>query len=799
MATVIVQTDTVVQIYSSAIRGSGIGSLSRYVDVPHPGTNNQIEGFHWDFRNWPDDKELEAVAFAPSIWDPSKDFILKEEFQSGIGDNNDLLLLSVDKAEAQNKEFWIPRIYHGYFYVQDEEWYLYSDDYQSQLFNTNQTYSGLQYINLKYDLKPTIPVEVRRFKYSQLDGQYTIDMRLRKKVAFSGKKVGGIEQPTVTSEDVIILSNIDTSKEEFVVSREFGPKPRIILNKNYTDAVGGPLTLTMSGTVATGSLDSLEVIGIGDGTATEYHTTYSPIDPSGVTQLYTWNTGSDIVQWTRIGNLTNFTAGNSKEFKLDNSLGIITFGNYDFTTGSGLTPTPGLKIGMTYGKGLQVDYEPIDSRDYLLATTADVNPLHNATEKGFIKLSTEVLDASSISLDIDLPEQAGTGAFLIDAGNTTGELIATVLDSSGEPLDGVEVFFEVTAPVVGSFANGQRVTSSITDTEGQARAFYVPPVSVDALGKATTNVTYDAGSNTTTVIINGLSAPDTVSGVFLYKIMKEDYVLGVPEASKNQYYADFFTDENIIGTTANVTYEENRRNTNGMLKPNTYPPGDINTGAKIVLFGIDNTVIDSHRGAQYPGTVYAPIMPTEATNIGTDTAPVMRLVYAGNIPAPSGSTDFKSYFTVGEAATRVRAYIINKKNSKKIYSQTLSIAIQIPKAANGVLLANSLNDIQADMFNRVKNINEFDDSMITATYPTLSGEWLGDRYPSTEPYVDWFRRTRKGDSEVLGLRGYTFSGTLPARIPFGFKLKDSGITVASLLDSVTFLDINDVLPSGNLE
>lgn len=799
MAIVIIQTDSIIQVYSSSIKGSGIGSLSKYVDKPHPGTNKEIEGFQWDFRNWPDDKELEAISYAPSIWDPSKDFIPSEEFQSGIGDNNDLLLLSIDKSEAQNKEVWIPRVQHGYFYVEDQEWYLFSDDFQAQSFNKNQTYSGLQYVNLKYDLKPAIPIQVKRYKYNSLTGEYGIDLNLRKKVDFSGKKVSGIEQTTITTQGIVILSNIDTTKEEFIVSDRFGLRPRILLNKDYSANVGGAMTLTVSGTVATGSLDNLEVVGIGDGTATEFHTEYSPIDPSGVIQLFTWSSTNSISQWTRINNTASFTNGASKEFKLDENLGIISFGTYESSTGAGLVPQAGTKIAITYPKGLQVEYEPKDSRDYILANTADVNPLHNATEKGFIKLSTEIADAGSISLSVDLPVQFGTGAFLIDAGNTTGEVIATVYDSEGEVLEGAQVFFELLDPIVGNFTNGDDTTSSISNTNGEATAFYAPPVSIDALGKATTNVSYDGGTNTTTISIDGLSPPDTVSGVFLYKVMKNDDVLGMAESAEATHYANFFTDENIIGTTANQSYETNRRITNSLLTPKLYSNGDITTGAKIILFSIDNAVIDSHRGAQYPGTVYAPIMPISVQNTGSNQNPQMKLIYAGNIPAPDGATDFKSYFTVGESTTLARAYIINKKNNKKIYSNTVTFSIQIPKAANGVLIANTLADIQADMFNRVRNINEFSDAQILATQAGLNDQWLTDRFPSGETYVSWFRRTRRGDSEQLGLLDYTFSGTVPARIPFGFKLKDSGITVASLLDSVTFLDINDILPSGYFE
>lgn len=797
MATVIYKTDTIIQVYSSAINGSGVGSLSRYTEIPNPGTNKFIEGFLWDFRNWPDDKELEAVSFAPSIWDPSKDFIAGEEFQSGIGDNNDLLLLSVDKTEAQNKEFWIPRVHHGYLYIEDKEWYLFSDDYQAQSFNKNQTYSGLQYIDLKYDPKPGIPIQVKRYKYDFATGQYDIDLNLRKKINFTGIKVDDVEQSTVTDEDIVILSNINTSKEEFIVSNHFGEPPRVLLNKNYSSVVGGPLTLSVSGVVTSGSLATLEVIGVGDNSSSEFHSKYSPIDASGVVELYTWFDDTQVTKWTRIDGLAEFNSGSIKQYKLDNSLGIFSFGTFEFTSsGNGLIPTAGMKIGVTYSKGLQVEYEPIDSRDYVLATTADVNPLHNATEKGFIKLATELIDAATIELSAELSVQAGTGAFLIDTGNATGEIVATVKDSGGDIIEGIEVFFEIVDPIVGSFTNGGFLTSSISNTNGEASAFYAPPVSVDSLGQVTTDVVYDSGMNRTTITINGITAPDTTSGVFLFKVMKQDTILGMPDTGVDAFYSSFFTDESIIGTTATTDYEDDRRITNDLLRPTLYPSTDISTGAKIILFGIDNQAINPHTGDQVPSLVYAPIVPIRASNIGSSEAPSTELVYSGLIPPPSAVTDFKSYFTVSEAATTIRAYIVSKKSLKKIYSNSITLSIQIPENANGVLIADTLADIELGLFNRVKNISELTSSEILSTSGLLRSEWLTDKFPSGETFFSWLTRTKRGDSELLELRDYTFSGDLPARIPFGFKLKDSGITVASLLDSITFLDINDVLPSG---
>ncbi len=45
----------------------------------------------------------------------------------------------------------------------------------------------------------------------------------------------------------------------------------------------------------------------------------------------------------------------------------------------------------------------------------------------------------------------------------------------------------------------------------------------------------------------------------------------------------------------------------------------------------------------------------------------------------------------------------------------------------------------------------------------------------------------------------TFSGISPGMVPIGFRLKDDSIDKASLLDQLTFYDLNDPLPEETYE
>jgi hypothetical protein len=109
---------------------------------------------------------LKSLECAPSIFDPSEAFLSSGDWQSGIGSNEDLTLSRINKIRTNDVETWIPKILHGSFYDYNEGHYLFSDDYIVQQFYTNQTVSGLQYVDLTHRLKPGIPIQVRRYYFN---------------------------------------------------------------------------------------------------------------------------------------------------------------------------------------------------------------------------------------------------------------------------------------------------------------------------------------------------------------------------------------------------------------------------------------------------------------------------------------------------------------------------------------------------------------------------------------------------------------------------------------------------------
>jgi hypothetical protein len=78
----------------------------------------------------------------------------------------------------------------------------------------------------------------------------------------------------------------------------------------------------------------------------------------------------------------------------------------------------------------------------------------------------------------------------------------------------------------------------------------------------------------------------------------------------------------------------------------------------------------------------------------------------------------------------------------------------------------------------------------------LSAEYYEDEL--NEDYITWFKRTQRGASSIIALSGVTPSG-VPAEIPLGFRIRSAGITMAAMLDAITYIDPNDNVVSGYYE
>lgn len=779
----IFDTDAILHVINSA-KNTKVGFESVYTSTSHPGTNQVIKGWEWDKRTWSPEEELDSLSYISTQWDVSISGLSETYYQSGYGDNKDLLLLNISEMQLSGLNLWTPSIHRGYFYTYDQEHYLYGDSYLTEYFTVNNTISGMSYVDLTHAPNGNTPIFVRSYKFNQEKGRYDTNLNARKKVEFT---TSGIEP-------------------EFKIDSNYSP-PRVWLNNTYSTVVGQSATI-----------NSLEKLGISNGEANqEFRLAYSPIDTTQDVEIWSWSNPASGVQWTIVSGINDLTAGSNYEVYVDYDHGIIQFGDYDTTTTSGESgniPLEGYSIGAYYTNSPSIEYEPVNSVIYHHAYESNLNPIESSTSNGFIQIDTSILDPASVLLTSTLPQ---VNPYYINLGNNVGTLKATVRDKSNNVIDGIEVTFEIVGYKVGGLAGVNTESTAVTNSVGIATTLFHAPTTINDIGVAVSNseISYDSGD--TVISVEGLDSPESVSGVFIYKIHETDLVLGMDETDLSTYYTDYLTEEDIIsGVQATESFEQTYRTSNNLLKPTTYSTGDITSlGKKTILLTTQaNGTMNPKTGLE-DSTTFIPLLPDSFTNIGTSLLPSTELRYGLTLPG-IGTSGTKGYFIVGDITTILQAYVMHPRTGSKIKSNQLELKVTIPNESNGTYYADTLNDITNGLLTKTTNVFDISDLSIinTSGVNELAEAYYDERLVSgvtpDETYVEWFRRTRAGDTVglnelAISLSDTTLSGLniieaqTPSNnitIPLGFRVKSTGITVASILDQVTYIDPNDHLVSG---
>lgn len=771
MATITLDTDTLIHVIQT-VPTKLVGSNSPFSTKPHPGTNEKIEGWKWDERPWPTQDDIEHSAIVPTLWDPDLSSIPESWFQSGIGDGNDLLMVDTQEYYPSGLPInWAPVLNHGHYYTHDQGWYLYSDQYQSEYTVSGLTVSGQQYNDLKYFPRAIVPVTVRQYHFDRAKAKYTVELDFRSRTTFT---TSGTEP-------------------EFKLDFDYTP-PRLFLSSGYSLEVCSPLGLTSSGTASAADVQQLEYLGVSNGEANqEFNTLFSPIDDTQGIQVWTYSNPTVPSAWTIISGYNEFTLS-GQQVIVDRQLGTVTFGSYDTTlgTGLGLIPPAGHVVAAYYTKTVEILYEPSDiARDFIVASTANINPITTGKNVGFVQVTTKQADEpASVTLSAEL-DFTQPNIYDIEIGNNSGILRALVRAKDGTPIEGISVTFELQEPAVGSFSGDSLTTTAITNGDGIASAFYKPPAIVGDAGAVTNDVTV-SGSQTI-MNVPGLGLPTNVSGVYTYNVLREDFVLGIHQDELDDYYTDFFSIEHIDDDTALQSWEENYRGNNLLTEPTTYTTTDLRTGAKRILL-TTREIMHPHTGA-VPVSGLAPLHPISATSIGTSEEPETQLLFNAILDEPSNPTSpTKSYMVVGDVRTPVFAWVQRRASGQKIYSNTIILRSTLSDQMNGTFYADTLSDIPSGLLLTTTDTATLSDAWILTKSGELNNEYYLDKL-SGEDFFTWFKRTQKGASNVLGLAAVTPSGA-PAEIPIGFRLKSAGITVASVLDAVTYIGPNDLVASG---
>lgn len=752
MTAVIYELDTMVTVYERTDRATAIGYRSKYETEPHPNTGNTIQGFQWDYTKWPTGHEDDSVFVAPSLWDPSR-LGLQSLHQSGVGDQLDLFVSTTDLQHIDGKAQWKPEVNHGYYYIEDDEYYLYSDS----ALTAYPTYSGLvesggNYVQLEYECKPGVPVLARGWVWNSSEGDYRVDRKFYKVVDFTGLYEDEGNLVTRVG-DEFFWDNVNTSEREFTFVYS-GETPVVYFNQQVSEQVGEFFVddpVSGLSYLTTSNLKQLEEVGIHDGTDDlELRLQYSPVDPEMQVQIITDFAGSTISGFDVVDSLTEGTVG---QVVIDRDLGIIKFG----TATKGGIPVAGSNIRAAYYKTLSLEYEPDNTTDTVKFSKADLNPIRRYKGEGFVHLKRDPTDIGSITLSAILPEISEDYFGPLYLGNNFCRVQADVLSTKGEPIEGIEVGFEI---VSGTGLFGTDLSASAyTNAAGEAQTLFNAPRTIDELGDASTAVTTVSGESSLTV--SGYQPSSLTDSLYLFQVAREDDILGIPFDELLSHYEDYLTSGEFTGPSFQwslgdatnygwiggsyaslVRWEIVHRLANNLLVPTTYEPGDLVTGKKTVIAVWDSDAVNPHTGS---AGAYMPLQPESFTYDSNGTV----LQFDTELPEITASGLVKSYFVVGPAKAEIRAWAINSRTGQIITSNTIEILIDINTSAKGLYEIDAINSVPSGLLTNPEYWDtlefELDEVEVTAT----------------------------------GL------------VPLGWKIRSSGITLASALDGVTFLDINE--------
>jgi hypothetical protein len=786
---------------------TAIGTLSVYTGKEHPETGNKIEGWKWDKRVWADDATESWDTYVPGNWDASTSGILTAYFQSGIGSGQDLELLDICYIPSSGIReniygTWMPEINHGYYYNYSEQGYLHSDDseviypsYSGLLTGVSSTFNTVDLLSYH---KASIPITAESYYWNEDDGEYEVDVAWRKRPFFTGTTDSeGNENSTYSVlSDVTYWDNIDPTEKEFVVLYSgvtVAGVPTVAFNQQCVSAVG-------SADAGGVSFSGLEIIGTSTGAeGQEFHLGYSPIDstmpitvlsfatiPSGTisagtlalgTGGYGMNGGgllpsgiieggylaTDVYEWLPRDDGTTFSGYN---VNVDYDLGLLHFSS-DSSLAS--IPPAGHYIGVSYYKTVRVEYEPDQGNESILGVEANLNPIYRRSGRGFVYLSNAIDDPASITLRADLPVISTNVFGPLDIGNNYAPVIATVLDSRGNPLEDQSVTIYITSePSIGSFGSLGTSTDTVTDEDGEATVYYNPPRTISDIGEEVeaanhlvdNSPSYSGVTQATTLVVEDLLVDGEIEDIFLFQNYVDDPIMGLLDttldhgnldAQLDAYYLSYLQEHQIYGptgllnlTTLNYylsgsTWEASHRFLKGLLAPTIFQ-SDTGAGRRVLTAIPDSEALDPHT---FQSNAWAPMQPIDIVQSGT----AYRLVYdtsTYSIPVPSGSLtvgangNLHSYFVVSPTTVTIQASTYSPRLNQTLYSNTVEIKLTVPSYMNGLWILDEINDI---------HISEIS-SLLSAV--VASGQ----------------------------------------KVPLGFRFRSSNLALAGALDGVTFLDVN---------
>lgn len=668
---------------------------------PYVGMENLKEvpnGWLYDIKRWGSPFDLKLPTL-PRLGNPSSQGISESEyFKSGVGsvDLNDLIIDKILETNLNKKTLWAPVINPGFYFRHKTQFYCYSDKSVVEYINRTNNINNRNYIELTSIPDLSSPILAASFRRDTETKYVDYRDKFSQRYSFSGTYNSSYEeQETVSDLGRIYWENVDFTKKEFIVDQTIDGLTRLWFNRDYNKTIG-----IVPGSVS--DLSFCENIGISNGSGHEvlfgeditlftqvYALKYFPVLRDSSFHLYVSN-GTSFTEWTLVDNFWDLTEDSEEKYFVDKDLGFVVFASISPAN----LPGQGNILYVSYDLTLRIEYEEkVELDKKIVARSANVNPITQSVNQGFVCLSHETLEPASITLSINKPVISGTSNPVLYGPITVGSdyavLKANVKSVSGINLPNIQVFFTLEPPDVGSL-NGNSISTSITNSEGNAFTNYQPPNNSDSLGFYTTfardctNPLY-SGYREVVVFTDQTSLIGEEDSIYTYLIYKDDVILGYKTISD---YLDSLTPPSWVVDSETTELWKNEMTLKYDLRDFVEPtsPNQVINGRKVVLYqinGSDN--VDAYAINPVTGELGAvvpvrPILAEQITDLGDGTDGMIRLIYPANsIPNVGSTQTVGGIWIVSSKSVRFQAYCWSGYYNSYIYSNIINAKVSLPE------------------------------------------------------------------------------------------------------------------------
>jgi len=658
-------------------------SMKPYVGFEHP--TDTPDGWRYDIKRWcsPFDLKLPSL---PRLSDSSIQGVSESTyFRSGVGavSLGDLYLRDFEEIFNNGERHWYPEITHGTYFRYHTDYFYYGDNSRIQYIDTANNRDSRNYIELDKTPDFSSPILAATFKRNSVK-ESLYNIRVQQKYRFTGTYSGGEELTTVSDLGSVTWTNVDTTKKEFFVDGQtIDGLTRLWFNNDYTVDHGVVPAVY-------GDLSAAGYLGLSTGRPYQvFYLPYFPVLSDSSFHVYiadstTWTEWVKVDSWW---DLIQTDWATKNKYFLDSDLGIVYFGS----ASDGGVPSVGTHIVAAYTSTLRIEYEEADKDTIIIAEEADVNPVTQSVNQGFVCISHSEIEAANITLAIDKSRILGTSPTEygpITVGSDYALLKATVTSASGLPVPNIEVDFKMSPDTLG-YLNGSASTISVTDGSGKAYTTYQPPVSSDDIGfytidiRASNHASYTGTHKDVIIKMNETGLEGKEDELYIYKIIKDDILQGYD--SIDDYVADLIS----AGEQPNwvVDTDSIEKWTTELIIENGWvdwvAPAESLVpiaGRKVVIYEYDATAINPVTGV---AGAYVPLRPTLLEKIPSTDATYpgrWRAIYPNAAIPDLGAaiTDPGGYWLVSSRILGFQASCWGPYYNRDISSNTIRARVSLP-------------------------------------------------------------------------------------------------------------------------